>query len=59
MSWGVFVFYSPKRKIVDLVNSINKTPLIELIELNPLSKRKTLAHLSINLFNAFYFAKAY
>lgn len=54
LSQGVFVFYSPKGKIVDLVdsiNSINKTLLIELIQLNPLSQRKTSAHLSILLYN--------
>ena len=53
-------FYKPKGKIVDLVdlvdlvdsiNLINKTLLIELIELNPLSQRKTSAHLSILLYN--------
>ena len=54
LSQGVFVFYSPKGKIVDLVDlvdSINKTLLIELIQLNPLSQRKTSAHLSILLYN--------
>jgi len=33
LAQGVFVFYSPKGKIVDLVDSINKTLLIWLIQL--------------------------
>ena len=37
--------------LVDSINSINKTLLIELIQLNPLSQRKTSAHLSILLYN--------
>jgi hypothetical protein len=54
LSRGVFLFYKPKGEIVDLVDSINlinKTPLIELIQLNPLSQRKNPAHLSILLYN--------
>lgn len=57
---GRFCFLYAKRRFVDLVdlvdlvdsiNLINKTLLIELIQLNPLSQRKTSAHLSILLYN--------